>query len=129
MKLLREHIIFKGFWLFMALQILNLSVDPPDMHPDYVPEDLSYNDMESIVEIVLEQLLDIEDAIPEQDDDDSSRALLTKINFQSFYFPLQLGLSLMLSNGDINQLYKHIWYTDTYTEQFHPEVVPPPPKV
>ena len=56
----------------MALYLLNISVDMADPMPRFVPEDLSYNDQESIVEIVVEQLLGYEDAFEEFDDADSS---------------------------------------------------------
>jgi hypothetical protein len=46
-------------------------VDTPDPQPENVPEDLTYNDMESVVEIVLEQVLDINNAIAEKDDTDT----------------------------------------------------------
>ena len=71
MQAFRQHIIFRLFWLFMAVHIFNCSVDTPDAKPDYVPEDLTYNDMESVVEIVLENVLDIKDAIAEHDENDT----------------------------------------------------------
>ncbi|TXB68372.1 hypothetical protein [Phaeodactylibacter luteus] len=56
----------------MGLYLLNISVDTADPYPDYIPEDLSFNDQESIVEILLEQVLGYENAIAEYDDHDSS---------------------------------------------------------
>jgi hypothetical protein len=62
----------KIFWVLLALQILNLSVDSPDGHPFFVAEDLSVNDQESLVEFFVEKILGIHDAFPEFDDPDSS---------------------------------------------------------
>lgn len=55
----------------MALYLLNISVDTADPYPDHIPEDLSFNDQESIVEIVVEKILGFENAIAEYDDHDT----------------------------------------------------------
>jgi hypothetical protein len=55
----------------MGLHLFNISVDTADPNPDYIPEDLSFNDQESIVEIIVEQVLGDEDAIKEYDDHDT----------------------------------------------------------
>lgn len=55
----------------MGIYLLNISVDIADPNPEYIPEDLSINDQESIVEIIVEQVLGYEDAIKEYDDNDS----------------------------------------------------------
>ncbi len=55
----------------MGLYLLNISVDSPDPNPESIPEDLSINDQESIIEIVLEKILGYEDAIEEYDDNDT----------------------------------------------------------
>ncbi len=54
----------------MGLYLLNISVDTADLSPNYLPEDLSFNDQESIIEIILEKVLGFEDAIKEYDDPD-----------------------------------------------------------
>lgn len=58
-------------WLLMALHLLNCSVDAPDVSSNWTPEDLGYNEQESVVEILLEQVADLGDVIAEYDDDDS----------------------------------------------------------
>ncbi|MEQ9352063.1 MAG: hypothetical protein RJQ00_05700 [Vicingaceae bacterium] len=55
----------------MGLYLLNICVDTADPNPEHIPEDLSINDQESIVEIVLEKVLGYEDAIKEYDDHDA----------------------------------------------------------
>jgi len=54
----------------MGLYMLNISMDTADPNPEYIPENLSINDQESIVEIVLEKILGYENAIEETDDND-----------------------------------------------------------
>jgi hypothetical protein len=68
----------------MALYLLNISVDTADSTPHYLPEDLTFNDQESIVEIVLEKILGFEDAIAECDDND--KCDLNKNNLTNVVF-------------------------------------------
>ena len=69
MRFFREHKNFKLIWLFLALHFINGSVDPVDFVVDHsMGEDLSVNEMETITEIVAEQILDIEDCFPEYDE-------------------------------------------------------------
>lgn len=70
MKFFRNNIISRVFCFLMALHIMNLSVDTKDAAPDYIAEDLSINDQESVVELVLEKVMGIENAIQEQDEPD-----------------------------------------------------------
>jgi hypothetical protein len=72
MKDLRKHIATRLLFGLLALHILNISIDPPDFYSEEIPEDLSYNEMESIIELVLEKGLNIENAIPETDDNDNN---------------------------------------------------------
>ncbi len=55
----------------MGIYLLNISVDTADPNPNHIPEDLSINDQESIVEIIVEQVLGFEDAFKEYDDNDT----------------------------------------------------------
>ncbi len=48
-----------------------MSVDMPDPHPDYVPEDLTINDQESFVELILEKFLGMGNVIEEHEDADA----------------------------------------------------------
>ncbi|MBW8199855.1 hypothetical protein [Flagellimonas abyssi] len=68
--LLRKSAFLKIFWSLMGLYLLNISVDSPDRYPDHVPEDLSVNDQESIIEILVEKVLGYGDVFKEYDDPD-----------------------------------------------------------
>lgn len=68
---MRNSALTRLLWGFMGLYLLNLSVDPVDYNPEHIPEDLSLNDQESIIELVFEQLLGYENAIKEYDDLDA----------------------------------------------------------
>lgn len=55
----------------MGLYLLNISVDTADPYPVYIAEDLSFNDQESVIELVVEKFLGYENAIEEYDDGDT----------------------------------------------------------
>ena len=57
----------------MALYLLNISVDSHDLNPEPLAINLSINEQESIVEIVVEQILGFENAIAENDDHDQQQ--------------------------------------------------------
>lgn len=62
----------------MCLYLLNISVDTSDHTPFYLPEDLSINDQESFVEIVVEKVLGYENALVEYDDQEGGDPILSK---------------------------------------------------
>jgi hypothetical protein len=68
---MRNSSYAKALWGFMGIFLLNVSVDTADPKPNYVPEDLTFNDQESIVELMLEKVLGYENALKEYDDTDS----------------------------------------------------------
>lgn len=68
---IRNNVFIQVIWGLMGLHLLNISVDPADPNPEYIPEDLSINEQESIIEIVIEKILGYEDAIKEYDDRDT----------------------------------------------------------
>lgn len=80
--IIRNSRTLKLFWLLLSIHFLNISVDSQDIRPDYVAEDLSINDQESVVEIVLEQFLHIENAIAEHDESDTEGQNQKKGSFQ-----------------------------------------------
>jgi hypothetical protein len=59
------------FVLFLQIfLIFNYSIDIPDQKSDAFAEDLSVNDIESITELVLEQVFDLQNFVSEHEDDD-----------------------------------------------------------
>jgi len=72
----------------MGLYLLNISVDTADPKPEHIPEDLSINDQESILEIVFEKVLGYEDAFKEYDDhdkEDHNKKTNVKIDLTTHY--------------------------------------------
>ena len=69
--------------LLLALHFLNLSIDSKDPNPDSIPEDLSFNDIESITEFVAEIVFGWHDTFEEHDERDSDEG--GALDFYKFY--------------------------------------------
>lgn len=85
---IRNSVFTKILWGLIGLHLLNISVDIADPNPEHIPEDLSINDQESIIEIVLEKILGYEDAIKEYDDhdtEDHNSQTNVKIDLKTYY--------------------------------------------
>jgi hypothetical protein len=126
MKIHKHHILIRLFCILMAFHIFNMSVDTRDANPDSEPEDLSYNDMESVVEIVIEKVLGYDNAIAEHDeedeDSDKSFEIAKDLKIQGFYicyfsprYPTNITATETPYNGE---------FCSDYTS----EITPPPPK-
>ena len=63
-------IAYRLVCLLLAVYLFNFSIDCRDAQPDSMAEDLSYNDIESVLEFSLECLMGIENAVEEQDEHD-----------------------------------------------------------
>lgn len=121
---MRHSIFTRLFWGLMGLYLLNISVDAVDPYPDYIPEDLSVNDQESIVEIVVEEILGYEDAIDEfdeHDNEDHSKRIKTKIEIVP-HFRIDPAICFRLTSRK-----KNINHIDiVLTSGFKQEYTPPP---
>lgn len=112
----------------MALYLLNCSVDSPDGHPNYVVPDASFNDQESIIEVVVEQLLGYEDAIPENEDTDSEQhSNLKKSKYIDFYILRDLNPNSTNALVEINKT--HLFQNHKAFLNPFLEIQSPPPKV
>lgn len=87
-KQIRHSFLTRYLWGFMSLYMLNCFVDSPDAQPNNFTEDLTYNDLESIIEIVVEKALGFENTIPEYDDNDTNQNSSVKSNFLIDFFIL-----------------------------------------
>ncbi len=111
----------------MGLYLLNISVDTADPNPEHIPEDLSFNDQESIVEIIVEQVLGYENAIKEYDDhdtDDHNEKKNLKIELLVHWTPADKSAHKRLTENKI----LHTDYDARLAKGFI-EIDSPPPKV
>lgn len=127
MKFWRNQHIVRLWTFVLAFTIFNCSIDSPDRLPFNAPEDLSYNDMESVLELVIEKVLHFENAFVEYDDNDEGDQ--GQFSFKKgidLYTPNSF-LPFQLANVNSSPI-KHAGFIESYSNQFHPELVPPPPK-
>ena len=80
-----KHTSIRIFWGLIALYMLNICVDSPDLFPNQ-PENLNINDQESVIELVVEQVLDLGDVIPEYDDNDTEEHTSSKTSVNLDHF-------------------------------------------
>lgn len=116
------------FCVFMALYLLNCSVDTSDIRPSYVPEDLNLNDQESLIEIIVEKVFNFENAIPENEDTDSeNKRVFKKTISVAFYVLPNLEVNtneeILESNSD------NISYNEGNVLKPYFEIHSPPPEI
>lgn len=111
----------------MGLYLLNLSVDTQDPTTRHLPEDLSINDQESMIELLLEQILGYENAVEEYDDSDTeehNKQTNLKKDLLAFY-PVVSALSQSFSETDRQQFPD---FSSYLTNGFQ-KLDTPPPKI
>ena len=128
MKLFRNNIIISRlFCILMAFHIFNVSVDMPDTQPDYIAEDLSVNDMESVIEIVLEKGLDIENAIAEHDEHDENDAQNFELS-KDFKFCSNKVHTHLFNNLGVIISHRVINYNESFYDSYIYDILSPPPQ-
>ena len=65
MRYIKNHIVNRVLCLLIALHILNFSIDNPHTLFEHNKVQANFNEIDSVVELVLEDVLNIENAIPE----------------------------------------------------------------
>jgi len=66
-----KFISYRNFLcLFLALYLFNYSIDSRDSHADHIAEDLSLNDIESILEFTMELVFGWDNFMQEHDEKD-----------------------------------------------------------
>lgn len=109
----------------MGLYLLNISVDTADPNPEHIPEDLSINDQESIIEIIVEQVLGYEDAFKEYDDHDTEDHN-KKTNVKIELFNSYIADCIIKQSFIENKKQKFPDYSTFLTNGFQKLDIPPP---
>lgn len=126
MKFFRNHIIFRIFCFVLALHIFNISVDMPDGKPDDVPEDLTINDQESFVELVLEKCVGIDNAIAEHDESDDEERDFEMTKEFKVYSNTYEQITFFRTYTEFDN---SVPYIHTYISQYVNDITHPPPQV
>jgi hypothetical protein len=126
-KAIRNNKIIPFFWCLLGIYFLNISVDATDNLYFDKPEDLTVNNQESIIEIVVEKVLGYENAISEQDDNDNSQNSIFK-KLKSIEYTFHLEETTLFINPALS--YKKTPFNYYFKNILNPflEINSPPPK-
>ena len=114
--------IQKTLWLFMAFYFINSIVDAPNVVGNTVA---SFNEQESIIELVIEKVLDFGDVIPETNDtDNQEQTSLKKLKLEVYFPTLKLVFLQPLYNFNT----KTFCYTHSFVENPFYTIFSPPPE-
>lgn len=98
---IRHSTITSFVWGFMAFYLLNISVDVTSLFDEKEENYKNYNEQESIVELVFEKVLGFEEAIPENNSNDSEQNSTMKKGFtiDKFVLPfLEINTKIIIFN-------------------------------
>src|SRR5690349_15550129 len=84
----RTSFLSRAIAFSLAVYLFNFSIDSRDKAPDYVAEDLAFNDIESVYEFLAEGLLGVENAVEEHDERDQDDAGSFEFNKIFSYQPI-----------------------------------------
>lgn len=102
---LRDGLYFRWLTVFVALIFVNGIVDSPELYTDVVTEDPSYNEIESVLEMLVECVLEYEDFFKEYDENDDAEKSVLKKRASLDTFMLSSSPSLALTDdGFRNEL-------------------------
>lgn len=106
----------------LLIGLLNISIDPPDREARGVAEDTSINEIESVVELVTEELLGMDDFLPEHDESDESGFAKKGMDYRCTRYA-----ALVSKPDDARCVVLSYPFADHFTAQYEPEPRVPPP--
>ena len=125
---LGDNKLVRYFWCVLGLYLLNISVDATDSLYAGKTEDLSINNQESIIEIVIEKALGYDNAIAEQDDNDNQQeTAFKKFQTQDYILNPQKNISFSIRTNSFKKE-KHNYHFPVVSNPLL-EIISPPPKV
>lgn len=114
--------IQKALWLFMACYFINSIVDAPNLN--LYTSAVYFNEQETIIELVVEKIMDFGDVIPETNNTDNQEQTSLKKLKLEVYFPTS---KLVFLQPLYNCNTKTFCHSDSFIENpFHSIFSPPP---
>lgn len=109
----------------MALHFLNYSIDPRDLHPDSHPEDLKFNDIETITELLAEVILEKKNVFEEHEEKDNYDGN-SSANHKFYYTSL---VALTIHSPQALSTKKFTISNTRFIQSLSTSVTSPPPKI
>jgi len=110
MEFIKKYINGRTLCLLMALHILNFSIDNPHTLFENNKVDAKFNEVDSVVELVLEDVLNIENAIPEHH---SKTPITHKFNAKKVVWTLEQYESIQFKKA-VAENYKVVFANSFY---------------
>jgi hypothetical protein len=115
--------------MVIALHILNFSLDAPDATNSAVAENLSFNEIESFTEWFAEEVLNIEDAFSEADEQgDEESGFIKKIVDIKFYQVVFEDETITPSLINIKNNSTSVNYSKPFCATIYISIFSPPPE-
>lgn len=125
---IRNRSSLQVFCAFLALYILNCSIDTSELHSFGTPTDVTINHQESVAELIIEKVLGFENAIAENDDSGTeNQSTLKKLTAVDFYLVPQFSVDV--ADFLTTQLLTKIGFSAAAQRQTYFEIHSPPPEV
>ncbi len=126
LKKLRNNLFSGLVWWMMLLCFFNISVDVKNPLSDKISVNSSFNDQESIIELVVEKLLGYDDAIPESDEPDmeehNGKSTVHIDLFTPLYNKEKIESAVFIpESGNSFNHYQH-----EFSDNYYPIHTPPP---
>lgn len=125
MEFIRTNSVIRFIWIITSLIIFNCSIGGPEPESQRNGGLYERNIVESLVDLIVEELFSFNDSVNNNSDIDKSKSLSLKEANDFPSFPLSQTFVFKPYKIHIT---KPVMYKESYKEQFHPENTPPPPK-
>jgi len=116
MGYIKNHIGNRVLCLLMALHILNFSIDNPHTLFEHNKVQANFNEIDSVVELVLEDVLNIENAIPEHH---TKTPIANKFNVKKVVWVFEEYQPLKFKKEQVAFNYKPAVATAFYSHQIY----------
>lgn len=129
MRLNKMFIGHRVLWLLMALHILNFSIDNPHTLFDGNKVDEDFEEVDSVVELVLEDIMQIHNAIPEHHTKSTPH---NRINVKKVVWAFEAAQPLKVVSSFITDhkiVHPDVFYKDPLYQSPKLILFSPPPEV
>jgi hypothetical protein len=106
------------------MHLFNFSIDPKDPQANFIPEDLSVNDIESFAEFLAEVLFSIDNAFSERDEPDAENG--GTLDFSKVFFESHANAHMIPVFFETVRVKYFVWDTNDFATLAKVINAPPP---